>query len=734
MSMLVGFNSSLTGMKAAQSQLEIISNNIANVDTQGYTRKTAGQNSLVLAGSSAGVVMGNTQRTVNQGLLKSYLSSNAIANTAAAKSDYLSQIQMDLGTPESENSIATNVSDLQSAINSFALDVTSASGRYTLLTNATTLTNRLNSLSSSIQQLRGDADLKISADVKTINETLDRIDDLNDKIIKYKVLGYDGVPDLEDQRDECLRELSGYIDITYFERESGEMVIQTKEGIMLLDRDPHYLSHTAITQASPISGYSDGAITGIYVDGEDITNSIVDGEIKGLIEVRDSSLTSLQSQLDELAAVMTDKINEAHNRGTAYPNTPDELTGSREFIDPANQHIQIQNGDVRLTIFDSSGKQVATGALIGDMGFAADGDTVENMVAAINNWLTSPTGANLPQAEASINSNGQVYIYSGDSNYTLSIMDEASSTVGSTPQDVVVNFNVAGPDAAGQIHYDRSFTGFSNFLGLNNFFSTNRNENIYDSKVLSTNANLGVREKITLNFSVSGNMNMGQINIYPTDSLQDIVNKINANPNLNQDIRASLVPNGSGYMLRINNMTGTQMEINEVPDATGNTSGFIERIGLEPSDIGLSSSISVREDLQVNPGLIAAGLPEYDQSAGVYQLNAASNQIANDMSQVFADTHDFKQAGSIASTVSTLATYASSFVGTIASSVNDAENTLMYQSELTQSIANKEAEISGVDIDEELSQLIIYQKSYAASAQSFTAAKEMLDILLGMMQ
>ena len=56
-----------------------------------------------------------------------------------------------------------------------------------------------------------------------------------------------------------------------------------------------------------------------------------------------------------------------------------------------------------------------------------------------------------------------------------------------------------------------------------------------------------------------------------------------------------------------------------------------------------------------------------------------------------------------------------------------------YQQELLSSITTKEAQISGVDIDEELSQLIIYQKSYAACAQSFTASKEMLDILLGMM-
>ena len=733
MSMLAGFNTALTGMKTAQSQLGIISNNIANVDTVGYTRKTAQQNSVVLAGTMAGVSMGQTQRTVNEGLLKSYLSSNSTLGSVSATNDYLSQIQTNLGTPESQNSIAMNVSALQEAFNDFALDVTSASGRYNLLTTAQTLTSRLNSLSTSIQKLRGDADLKISADVETINGYLDKIDDLNDQIVKATVLGQDGVADLEDQRDQTLRELSGLIDITYFKRESGEMVVQTTKGVMLLDKDPHYLSHNAITQASPVSGYADGAITGIFVDGTDITETIAGGELKGLIEVRDDSLPSLQSQLDELAGVLMDQINQVHNRGTAYPNTPSSLSGSRDFIDPANQYVMIEQGDVRFTIFDEDGNQVASAALLGDMGFNPNGDTVENMMAAINNWLTSPTGANLPQAEAIVTADGHISINTGDSQYSISILDEATSNAGSTQQDAVIKFSVAGQDANGNVHYDRTFQGFSNCLGLNDFFSSNMNESIYDSKVLSQSSNLGVTEKISLNFSIDGDMNMGQITIYPSDSLQDIVNKINNNPDLNENLRASLVPNGNGYMLRINNMSGSQMEINEVPQADGSTTGFIDRIGLSPSNLGLSASMTVREELVVTPALIAGGSPVFNTSSGKYDLNPAANNIANELGDVFSATHSFAQAGNIASTDATLANYASSFVGTIASQVSDSQSALEYQTQLNTSISTKEAQISGVDIDEELAQLIIFQKSYAASAQTFTAAKEMLDILLGMM-
>ena len=198
---------------------------------------------------------------------------------------------------------------------------------------------------------------------------------------------YDGVADLEDQRDEALRELSGLIDITYFKRENGEMVIQTTDGVMLLDRDPHKLSHSAVAQASPTTSYAGGGIGGIFVDGQDITNSIRDGEIKGLIEIRDVTLPSLQSQLDELAGVLKNQINIIHNQGTAYPNTPSSLTGTRDFIDVNTQRIKIENGDVRFTIFDADGKQVATTNLGGGLGFTEG--TIADLTQRLNDWLSS---------------------------------------------------------------------------------------------------------------------------------------------------------------------------------------------------------------------------------------------------------------------------------------------------------------------------------------------------------
>ena len=184
------------------------------------------------------------------------------------------------------------VAVLQTAFDSFASDVTSSAGRYNLLNQADTLTSRMNYISEEIQKLRGDADMNIAADVDEINKLLDTLDNLNDQIVKYTLLGYDGTADLLDQRDQALRSLSEKMDITYFKRDNGEIVVQTTNGITLLDNDPHYLSHNAVAQASPTTTYAAGGIDGIYVNGEDITASIKDGSIKGSIPSLSSLLPS----------------------------------------------------------------------------------------------------------------------------------------------------------------------------------------------------------------------------------------------------------------------------------------------------------------------------------------------------------------------------------------------------------------------------------------------------------
>ena len=108
--------------------------------------------------------------------------------------------------------------------------------------------------------------------------------------------------------------------------------------------------------------------------------------------------------------------------------------------------------------------------------------------------------------------------------------------------------------------------------------------------------------------------------------------------------------------LRIEDVGGAQLEITELNNPQ---TGFLENIGLEPSNASIATTIKVREDITVAPELIANGSPIFNDNTGKYELNQAANDIANAMAQVFKDSQTFEQSGTIGKTQSTLANYAS---------------------------------------------------------------------------
>jgi flagellar hook-associated protein 1 FlgK len=210
-------------------------------------------------------------------------------------------------------------------------------------------------------------------------------------------------------------------------------------------------------------------------------------------------------------------------------------------------------------------------------------------------------------------------------------------------------------------------------------------------------------------------------------TIKDIAASINENPALNTHLKASLIANGDGYMLRVESLEGAQLEIAETAGG-----GILDKLSMSSSSCGFASNIKVKENITENGNLIACGSPDFDVTKGAYTINAATNNIANKLAEVFTSTQTFKQSGDMAKTDTTIANYTSTFVGNVASLTNTAQSSYEYQSALTEAISYKEAQVSGIDIDEELSQMLIYQQSYAACAQVFTASREILDILLGL--
>jgi flagellar hook-associated protein 1 FlgK len=436
MSLALSLQSALSSLQANQSALQVVSNNVANAQTDGYTRKIAQPESVTLNGMGAGVRMGDITRNVDRNLVAE--SHQALSSFAALniQQSYYQRVQDFFGQPDSNISISARLSDLGAALQELAATPESSTLQTNAVDLAVRLTLQMNSMAEQVQKLRTEADSQIADKVLIANDQLEAIVQLNADISRALAMGRP-TGDLEDQRDQAVKNLSQLIEVQTFTRSSGEIVVTTPDGRVLADSVAATLTHDAPSQLSASVSYP-ASIDGINLAGVDITSSIVGGEIAGLIEMRDSILPDLQEELDQLTALLRDEINLVHNAGTSVP-AANSLTGSRSFADPTTDTISFTS-DVRIGVVDAGGDFVAYYDL------PAGAYTIDAIETAID--------ANLAGfATASTSAAGPLSIAADDAANGIALVDLGTNTVTHT-------------DGA------TTYEGFSNYFGLNDLFVT----------------------------------------------------------------------------------------------------------------------------------------------------------------------------------------------------------------------------------------------------------------------
>lgn len=735
MSLNLALSTALSGLLTSQRGLDVVSSNISNVNTEGYSRKVFNAESVVLAGKGAGVQAGRVTRQVEQGLQDDMREAKGLYSSLSLTNDYMERIQDIFGTPDGNNSLAHVINDLSEQFELLALETDKGPQADEVVNAGADLANKLNRMTQQIQDLRTDADRQIAAAIDQVNSILSSIDSLNDKISLASATN-GAVSDLQDKRDVQLNALAQLIDISYYERESGAISVFTTSGATLVDAEPNYLSHTALSSVQAWDSAGAGDFDTITSAGQDITADIRSGKLKGLIDMRDGELVNLQGQIDELSQTMMDKVNQIHNRGTAFPTMNSQYTGSRTFVDSANQRISINDSkaDTAIVIFNSDGTQKAATTLrdiIGDTinGGAASGGpiSIDDLATNLTSWLNNANGGGMTGASASVDANGHFSVSLNSSGYGLSFRDQVSSVPGDEASDLPIAFDPTNKGAAFSTYSTDS--GFANFLGLNDFFSTGGENNwMWETPVQSANyTQIGSSVLNFVTTDSSGAVQNHTVTLANGDSLQDVADRINNDTVLQGkfELRAAVVSEGSGVRLRLSNISGTEMSV------TGSSSSdsYFQALGLQAAATGTSSHISVDHDLELNPNLVSRGATQYNSDTGEFYLSAGDNTNANQMATLFTSVQSFDSAGGLTTGSLVFSDYASSIISGASNRASSVESDLAYQTTLADSLELKNAEISAVNLDEELSQLMIYQQSYSAAAKVISTTQQMFDIL-----
>lgn len=716
-----------SGLLTSQAALSTVANNIANVNSPNYSRKIAAVQSRVVGAVGAGVEISDIIRRVNENLLRSLRQESSTFENYNSQQEVYDRLQDLFGTPEDNTSLSHMMQNFATSAETLAVSPNRSIEQNNMVRWGLHLSNALKDMTTAIQELRLQADIQIGQNTTRINELIVKIGDLNDSLVANSTIGSD-TSDLKDLRDEAVDELATIVDIRYFTRTDGDVVVYTADGRVLVDRIGAALVHDVASTSSEVMTHAGGDFDGIYVGakiaGNDLTNAVTGGKLKGLIESRDKILPKLQAELDQFAAKLRDTLNQIHNRGAAFPGTQ-SLTGTRTFVEPATQTVQLDPtgsvDDVTIALFDSSGNQSVVTTLntimtsvTANLGAQASRGpwTVNNLATKVQDWLQANGAATATVAVT----NGKLALNLNTTSLNLVFRDQTATANGSTHQDAEIAFDKDGNGTS-----DETVYGFANFFGLNDFFVDGLADNIHDSDMITGTFSSGAA---TLVFRDSaGALTGSPLAITAGSSLEDIATQIN---NGVTNLSAAVVPDGSGSRLRIWHDNGSSFTIAQ----TAGT--LLGTLGMHVSDIRGAGALSVRSDIVLTPSLLSRGAMQWDSTlgpAGKYQMSPGDDTVALQMAQTLAANAAFKAAGNMGAITTSFSGFAAQIVAGNSDRAAGNKSDARQSETLHTSLKTKSDNIRGVNLDEEMSTLLLYQQSYSAAARVVSVIQRMFDAL-----
>lgn len=350
-------NIGTSALTTAQTALATTSNNISNVNTEGYTRQRAEQvtrpsnyeGSFYLG---AGVTVSGVERIYDNFLasqVRSYTSQEAQQSSFLG---YSRQVDDLLGS--AELGINEGLGAFFGAIQEVANDPTSISARQVMLTQGELLANRFNTMDAQLTQLERNIDNDIAVAVDDINNITQGIAELNQAILEAEGSTRAEPNDLLDKRDQLINQLSKFVSVTTVEQSNGTVNVFVGSGQGLVVGSSQ-IDLTTITDNS----YDPPRLNiGFGPAAQDITNQVTGGGLGGALQFRTQIIDDTRADLDLLAESLVTAFNTAHGNGF-------DLDGNAggNFFDPTATTA----ADINVVITDpraiaaSSGTNIGTG-------------------------------------------------------------------------------------------------------------------------------------------------------------------------------------------------------------------------------------------------------------------------------------------------------------------------------------------------------------------------------------
>lgn len=324
----------LQGLMAQQLAINTTAHNVANASTPGFSRQvvdlTAGAPFAAPSrlrppgpGQFGTGVLVTTIRRVRDSLLDGRIwHSQQEQQRWQTIADQLRQVEV-VFTEPADHSLSALFARFWNAWRTLADQPDDPAARLALREQAVALTSALQSARAEVVQARLNLDAQIGPLVDRINTLARQIADLNRQIVQVQASGQQP-NDLQDQRDGLIEQLAGLVGVQVVAQPNGAVQVSVGGRPLVFGTAGERVDRLQ-TQPDPVNG---NLLTIVWADGSPLLTP--GGQVRGLLEARDSLLTEILTRLDSLAATLISQVNALHRTGFGLDNSTgrDFFTGT----------------------------------------------------------------------------------------------------------------------------------------------------------------------------------------------------------------------------------------------------------------------------------------------------------------------------------------------------------------------------------------------------------------------
>ena len=693
----------LSGTLTAERALATSSHNIANAQTEGFSRQrvlvdTRPPQLTGVGALGTGVQINNVQR-VHDEFVSSEMRSNAsIASGLQINYDFTSQIDNMLADPQA--GLSPVLHQFFNSINSVSNDPSSQTARQVLIGEANALSQRFEYLDNRFESLRKGTNETLKSEINDVNKLAKAIADVNWKVVLAKEVTQGEPSDLLDQRERLLHQLSEKVVTRTNEQEDGSLNVFIGNGQTLVlgklnaQLDLKANEHDPSVQEVVYKNQGTDSV---------ITQFMKGGSIGGLLDFRDTMLESSQNELGRIAIGVSKTFNDQHRKGMTLEN---EL-----------------GGDFFKSIDKTAALSLASYNNKGDYGLKTIITNVDNLTV---------------------------------SDYTLNYNDGIYTLIKDSDETVVGKFNslpqqVESEGFAINLEYGTKIENGDSFL----IRPTRSAARSFDVEIERTNE-IAAASPVRVRTSVH---NLGDAkplvsNISNIDSPSFTTAEGTLSPNITvrfiDETHIELIGD-NGKIIKTQQLNAQNKAIPATPGIPGDpgspataaiaaipASHYDDNEVSQPEQIetGIKYDPKVGINLFPTPGGFDSGYAVQfsgrAKTGDTFVIEFNADAVGNNINAL--ELGDLQRKATLENGTSNYGEVYGQLVSRVGSKTHELDVNREAQDILYgQAKAQREA-VSGVNLDEEAANLVRYQQAYEANAQVIGAASEMFDTLIGVLR